>query len=485
MYLAKRLSQLLVLMSAFTQQVTAQTPSNNRLEVSEKHLFADLVTEAIRRDEWMDANQLFVSSLRAESIKRGELANPKLSLGLANMPLDSLDFNQEAMTQLKFSVSQMLPRGDSLALKKETWQQKGQVALVKQSQRAAQIERDVSLTWLAIFEAKQSIALIEANRGLFEQLLEVSQASYSSALGRTSQGDIIKAELELIRLEDRLASLALIKQAKYAQLSHWLGDLESWPEPKSLPQVNLKQARFYPADPVHLDNKGHFDDKSHLDNKGHLDEKTQKPNPAITDQTLSKQFVQHPNLIELDEKAQLAQVSMSLAKQAYQPQWGLNASYGYRDDAENGMSRSDFFSLGVTLDMPIFSKTAQDAGVKSKQLSLNAIAFEQALALKQMLAKYRVIQSKVAKLSQRHHLYQTSLIPQLKQQEDILLAAYKSNEGPFSDVIKARIESLNAKIQALVISVALQKQKVEFNYLFATSNDFSLGADLVAPMSSY
>jgi hypothetical protein len=480
MYLAKRLSiQLLVLISVVTQQTTAQSLSNKRLEVSEKHLLTDLITEAISRDEWMDANQLFVSSLQAESIKSGELDNPKLSLGLANMPIDSLDFNQEAMTQLKFSVSQMLPRGDSLSLKKETWQQKGQVALVQQYQRAAKIERDVSLTWLAIFEAKQSIALIEANRGLFEQLLEVSQASYSSALGRTSQGDIIKAELELIRLEDRLASLALIEQAKYAQLSHWLGDLESWPEPNSLPQVALKQARFYPADPVHLD------DKSHLDNKGHLDEKAQTPNRSITDQTLSKQFVQHPNLIELDEKAQLAQVSMLLAKQAYQPQWGLNASYGYRDDAENGMSRSDFLSLGVTLDMPIFSKTAQDAGVKSKQLALNAIAFEQALALKQMLAKYRVIQSKVAKLNQRHHLYQSSLIPQLKQQEDILLAAYKSNEGPFSDVIKARIESLNAKIQALVISVALQKQKVEFNYLFATSNDFSLGADLAAPMSSY
>lgn len=467
MYLAKRLSiQLLVLISVVTQQVTAQTLSNKRLQESEKHLLTDLITKAIQRDEWMDANQLLVSSLEAESIKSGELDNPKLSLGLANMPLDSLDFNQEAMTQLKFSVSQMLPRGDSLSLKKETWQRKSKAAQVKQYQRAAQIEREVSLTWLALFEAKQSIALIEANRGLFEQLLEVSQASYSSALGRTSQGDIIKVELELIRLEDRLASLALIKDAKYVQLSHWLGE-ESWPEPKSLPQVTLKQAHFYPREQIDLDENG------------------QTLDSAISDRTLSQQLTLHPNLMALDEKAQLAQVKMSLAKQAYQPQWGINASYGYRDDAENGMSRSDFLSLGVTLDMPIFSKIAQDAGVKSKQLALNAIAFEQALALKQMLAKYRVIQSKVAKLNQRHHLYQSSLIPQLKQQEDILLAAYKSNEGPFSDVIKARIESLNAKIQALVISVALQKQKVEFNYLFATSNDFSLGADLAAPMSSY
>lgn len=211
MYLTKRLSiQLLILTTALTQQVNAETLASHSVASAQNDsLLPLLIRQAVATDEWISARQLASRSQNEIAIKSAQLPDPKLSLGLANMPLDSFDFDQEAMTQLKFSISQMLPRGDSLELKKQSWTQKSQVTQVKQFERAAQVEREVSLLWLDTYQANQSIALIEANRGLFEQLLEVSQASYSSALGRTRQGDIIKAELELIRLEDRLTGLAL------------------------------------------------------------------------------------------------------------------------------------------------------------------------------------------------------------------------------------------------------------------------------------
>jgi hypothetical protein len=302
--------------------------------------------------------------------------------------------------------------------------------------------------------------------------LEVSQASYSSALGRTRQGDIIKAELELIRLEDRLTGLALKKQAKYAALGHWIRDLEAWRAPQKLPQIVLKQAQY-------------FSYRDLAENETSVMKRTGRKNGIWSDKVIAKQLMAHPSIKWITEKARLAQTATSLAKQAYQAQWGLNASYGYRDNADNGMARSDFLSLGVTLDMPIFSQKAQDSEVKAKQLQGLSIQFEQSLKLKQMLAKYRVIQEKVSKLKQRKSLYQKSLMPQLKQQENVLLAAYNSNDGPFSDVIKARIESLNAQVEVLTIEVALQKQKAEFNYLLARVEDFELAENLPAYLPIY
>ncbi|MGB0943712.1 MAG: TolC family protein [Marinomonas sp.] len=461
MYLTKRLSiQLLILTTALTQQINAETLASHSVASAQTDsLLPLLIRQAVATDEWISARQLASRSQNEIAIKSAQLPDPKLSLGLANMPLDSFDFDQEAMTQLKFSISQMLPRGDSLELKKQSWAQKSQVTQVKQFERAAQVEREVSLLWLDTYQANQSIALIEANRGLFEQLLEVSQASYSSALGRTRQGDIIKAELELIRLEDRLTGLALKKQANYVGLGKWV-DISGWSLPQTLPQIALKQAQYF------------------------YDGKPEEQDKAPSDQVIAKALMQHPSLQVLDEEIQLAQISTSLAKQAYEPQWGVNASYGYRDDADNGMSRSDFLSLGVTLDMPLFSQKAQDAGVKAKQLTALSIELDQALKLKQMVAKYRVIQTKVAKLQQRKDLYLTALIPQLKQQESIFLAAYNSNDGPFSDVIKARIESLNAQIEVLSILVSLQKQKVEYNYLFARLDNVELAESLTHSLPS-
>ena len=468
MLLTKHVSiSLLILTSVYGQQLQAEQSLDSVLQdPANESVLPLLIRRAISSDEWIQSNQLLANSQQQEAITRAQLPDPKLSLGLANMPLDSFDFNQEAMTQLKFSVSQMLPRGDSLCLKKQSWMQKSQLTQVKQFERAAQVERDVSLLWLETYEANQSIKLIEANRGLFEQLLEVSQASYSSALGRTRQGDIIKAELELIRLEDKLTGLALKKQAKYAGLGRWISNVEKWELPSNLPQIPLKQVRFFDTNEARGD-KQNASDRDY------------------SDQVIVKQLRQHPSIIWLTEKVQLAQTSTTLAKQAYQAQWGLNASYGYRDDADSGMSRSDFLSLGVTLDMPLFSNKAQDAKVKATQLQGLSIQFDQELKLKQMLAKYRVIQAKVDKLKQRQRLYQNALIPQLKQQESIFLAAYNSNDGPFSDVIKARIESLSAELEVLTLVVALQKQKVEFNYLFARVDDFDLNENLTNNMPSY
>lgn len=463
MLLTKRLSiRLLIVSAAFSQGLQAQQSgtSDSHFASGTDPVLSQLVRQAIHQDEAIKANQYVTYSLQDKALTSAQLPDPKLSLGLANMPLDSFDFNQEAMTQLKFSVSQMLPRGETLQLKQQTWLQKSQLNQFQLWLRAAEIEQAVSLLWLDTYEAQQSIRLIEANRGLFEQLLEVSEASYSSALGRTRQGDIIKAELELIRLDDRLTALGLKKQASYARLGNWLNDLEAWPLETNLPQVQIKQAAFYDALVA--------------------SEKT-----SIAEQTLKQALQQHPSLQGLSEQMSIAQTATSLAQQAYRPQWGLSASYGYRDDADSGMSRTDFLSLAVTLDMPIFSQKAQDAKVKSAQSQSVSVEFKYALMLKKRLAKYHVIAANVSKLQQRHQLYQSALMPQLAQQERVLLAAYNSNDGPFSDVIKARIESLNAELALLRINVALQKQKVELNYLFARSDDFAFITSASQPTSHY
>jgi hypothetical protein len=478
MLLTKHLSiSLLIFATAYGQQTQAVQTSTGAIArpintSKEGLLLPLLVRQAITGDEWITSSQYVASALQEKALASAQLPDPKFSLGLANMPLDSFDFNQEAMTQLKFSVSQMLPRGDTLNLKKQSWMQKSQLTQMKQFERAAQIERDVSLLWLEAYEAQQSITLIDTNRGLFEQLLEVSQASYSSALGRTRQGDIIKAELELIRLDDRLTGLALKMQAKNAALGHWVSDLSAWRVPKNLPQIALKQAQYFYSPDTAL-------------KEASLMAGADRNDSAWSDAVIAKQLMSHPSIKLIEEKEQLAQTATSLSKQAYQAQWGVNASYGYRDAADSGMARSDFLSLGITLDMPIFSQKAQDAEVKAKQLQALSIQFEQSLKLKQMLAKYRVIQEKVNKLNQRKVLYQASLIPQLKQQESVLLAAYNSNDGPFSDVIKARIESLNAQVEVLAIKVALQKQKAEFNYLFSRANDFELADSHSAYLPTY
>jgi hypothetical protein len=151
-----------------------------------------------------------------------ELADPKFSLTLANLPTDSLDFEQEAMTQLVAGVSQMYPRGDSRRLKRQQLQQQSNRQPLLRYEREAKLALTITQIWLDAYQARQSALLIEQNRTLFDQLVDISLASYSSALGRTRQQDLIQAQLEQTRIEDRMTRLAQMQDMAEQKLLEWL-----------------------------------------------------------------------------------------------------------------------------------------------------------------------------------------------------------------------------------------------------------------------
>ena len=74
------------------------------------------IAQAIGSDPWLNGSRYREDTLASESISASTLPDPKVSLMAANFPTDSFDINQEPMTQLTVGVSQMFPRGDSLAL---------------------------------------------------------------------------------------------------------------------------------------------------------------------------------------------------------------------------------------------------------------------------------------------------------------------------------------------------------------------------------
>ncbi|MEQ8963564.1 MAG: hypothetical protein RLP02_37605, partial [Coleofasciculus sp. C2-GNP5-27] len=61
--------------------------------------------------------------------------------------------------------------------------------------------------------------MIEQDRSLFDYLADVAESAYSNALGRTSQQDVIRAQVELTRLDDRLAALRQQNDVFLAKLS--------------------------------------------------------------------------------------------------------------------------------------------------------------------------------------------------------------------------------------------------------------------------
>jgi len=416
--------------------------------------FKKAIKIAQRNDPWLEGSRHKEQSLMRLSYAANTEQDPKISLGFANLPTNGFNFSQERMTQFKVGISQMFARGDSLKIKNEQFQLQSQQQPFQRQDRVNKMAVTVGSLWLDLYRVQQSIVLIEKNRSLFEQLSEVAEASYGSGLGKTRQQDIVRAQLELTRLEDKLNQLQQQDDSYQAMLAQWLttysvnSKYNHTDKVLSIITFPLKVSHEKPE--IELINHASVYSKQRL-----LAEK------------LAALLSLHPAIKNIDKKIAATKTNIKLAEQQYHPQWGINASYGYRADDELGNSRADLFSVGVILDVPLFTENRQDNAVKSAISKTEAVKTEKLLLLRKLMSAFTRNKGKLIRLTEREVLYQDKLLPQIHDQAEASLTAYTNDDGDFAEVVRSRIAELNAEIDFLGINVQKQKIILEINYLFA------------------
>lgn len=407
------------------------------------------IATAIKSDPWLHGSELRQSSLHAQSRASSTMDDPKVSVGVANLPVDSFDFNQEAMTQFKVGVSQVLPRGDSLAIKRDQLSIEAARQPLLRADRKLKLTTKVSELWLEGFLAQQTIELINQDRALFEQLGDVAKASYSSGLGRTRQQDVISAQLELTQLDDKLVEQQQILETALASLNEYLHVVDS-PSTHQIFQTNTPQIKLSNSMPaLSFDAAKLFSNQQYERNE------------------LDAILAQHPAIQAFDNQYKASHKNVDLAKQGYKPQWGVNASYGHREDSNLGDQRSDFFSVGVSFDLPLFTEDKQDQQVAASIANAEVVKTSKLLQLKKMSANVDREMRNLKRLSDRQTIYQEKLLKQSHEHAEAALTAYTNDDGMFAEVVQARISELNVRISALKIEVDARKALARLNYYFA------------------
>lgn len=399
------------------------------------------VERALAADLWLTSSQHNESAKHAMADAARQLPDPKISIAFANMPTDSFDFGQEGMTQFALGVSQMLPRGDTLALKAQRFSQEASLQPLMRQERRARVRMQVSQLWVEAWRARESLTLIHRNRRLFEQLEDVATSSYMVALSKTQQQDVVRAQLELTQLDDKISRLELQYDTLRSRLSEWLAAADK--NSMGLADATLVEiANEAPA--LALDR--------------------QLPD-SDTVQNRARFFLQHPSIVLFDQQVEVAQTDIHLAEQSYKPAWGLSAKYGYRDDDPMGRDRADLFSLGVSMEVPLFSTRRQDGEVASAASRAEAVRTERLLKLRQLLATHDTATAALKRLNERLSLYREQLLPQTRQAAEAALNAYTRDVGDFAEVVRARIAELNARLAEIEIMAEQQKQVSQLNYL--------------------
>ncbi|WP_196139312.1 TolC family protein [Aliikangiella sp. G2MR2-5] len=437
---------------------TAETKKHNS-QIQPLTLYM-AVERAINNDPLLVKSRHLESALRDRSVAESSLPDPTLSLNLANLPTDSFDFNQEPMTQFKVGYSQMIPGGDRLELKQKSLTQMADSYPLLRQVRKAQLTVEVGKLWLQLYQTEQSIRLINDNRFLFEHLAKVAQASYSSALAKTRQQDIVRAQLEITRLEDRLTQLHQKRETIKQQLSRFIG--------ADFAEGYLEKETDYHWESVLANAETTVANKiQRIPSAYQGAEKLWQ----IPRQTMQDILRRHPAVKSLEQSIASEQTRVELSKQSYRPNWGISAAYSYRDNDPLGNERSDFLSIGVSFELPLFTENRQDKSVAAAIAKSEAVKMDKWQTLRMMLADFSSHAARLNRVEQRRQLYAKTLLPQMQELAEAALNAYTNDDGDFAEVVRARIAELNAKIDVLKIAVEQQTLLLQLNYFFIDADE--------------
>lgn len=393
---------------------------------------------SIAADPWLRGSEQMELALTEEAVAAGSLPDPALSLTAINVPLTSFDIGQENMTQMALGLNQQFPRGRTRALSRQQKELLASVEPLRRADRKAMLTMSVATLFLDAYLAQASRQLIENDRDLFEQLVDAAEAQYTSASGRARQQDLIRAQLELIRLDDRLTRLHQEQEVAQQRLAELVPDSGRQPIDTAMPNLgNGASARL-------------------------------SSGPASS-AALYAQLETHPAVLAVNRRIDAVSTGTDLARQKYRPGWGLRAQYGYRADDPAGRSRDDLLTVGLTFDLPLFRGDRQDRAVNAAVAREAAARTDRDLLIRELVSRLESERAELLRLEQRRDLYHDRLLPQMSQQAEASLAAYNNADGDFAEAVRARIAELDTKIDALTIDVARQQTLARIGYLLATA----------------
>jgi outer membrane protein TolC len=344
---------------------------------------------------------------REMAIAAAQLPDPTLKLGIDNVPAEGPDrfsFGRDFMTMRQVGLAQELTRTEKRDLRARHSEIEAEKSLAERSLAAANVLRDTAIAWLERHYAEAMRRAVDEE--VAEARLQVDAADSAYRAGRGSQADVFAARSAVAMLEDRGSEVDRRLRSAQLSLARWLGEDAQRPlagEP-DIGTVPLAEHRL----------------RAHIE--------------------------QHPEIEMLSRQEELAANEVQLASAARKPDWSVELMYSVRGPGFPNMV-SIGFSVPLAWDRPhrqdreVAAKLAMEEEVRAQREDTLRMHIADVGA---MLAEWEAGRERIARYAKR-------IVPLARSRTEAAFAAYRGAKGSLVEVLAARRDELDTRLQALQI----------------------------------
>ncbi|TAL36703.1 MAG: TolC family protein [Spirochaetes bacterium] len=344
----------------------------------------------------------------------GALDDPRLKLGVNNLPVKDPNFRMEDMTSKEIGISQMVPLGGKLSAKEE-------IALREYLAARERVRREkiqmLAMLRMAAYElayARESIAIVNEIRDQVKLLIESEIAANKTGGGSLSA--VLKANLEYSMVDEELITL----RQREEELASTINYLTAGEVRLELPALDAI-------------------------------EKTET-NP----QKVKEELLAHsPELAILKLEFEGASYGIRLKEREYIPDMELGVSYMQRARGPAG-PRDDMFSAMASVNVPLwfYSKNIpMVAEMKERREMLRKLFDDRR---NELMARADTVAGRIRRSEALCALYKEQVIPQAKLALEAYLARYRTGATEFMPMVdtlrmllRYRKEALMTRMQCL------------------------------------
>jgi cobalt-zinc-cadmium efflux system outer membrane protein len=395
-----RLNRWFLLLLLLPVLVLAQAP-DSLLRLS------DLIAEGVQNNPDLQASYKNWQANQARIPQAGSLPDPQLSLNLLNLPVNTFAFNQEPMTGKQVALMQMFPFPGKLGLQEDIARAGADVSQFRYDELKNQLIRNIKSTYYDLFFVDKSIETVNKNMGILQDFSRIAEARYS--VGKGLQQDVLKAQVELSKMEERAISLQQKRDGISARLNALIN------RPVGTPLGNTTEPAI---NPVHYD-------------LSRLQEMADQNRPLFK--------AWQAMLFQSDKK-------ISLAGKGYLPDFRLGVAYTQRDRLSNGTGGVDFLSGLMTVDIPLYFWRKQNKKVEESRYNQEMTQQNYRNIQNQVYADLDKTLSDVQKNERLIDLYKNGIIPQASQSLNSAMAGYQTDKVDFLTLLSNQMSLFNFEL---------------------------------------
>ena len=183
--------------------------------------WGDLIAEMRGAHPGLAAQAAGVAALAELPDAADALPDPMVAFGVMNLPVDSLAFDKEPMTQKSLALTQSIPPGAQREGLRHKADAAHRMGVADERTTVAALTAALVTTVAAVAHADRRLAILASNARLMDDLIVITAAKYET--GKGAQANVIQAQVERSKLIEATIAVRALRERSVARLNRLLG----------------------------------------------------------------------------------------------------------------------------------------------------------------------------------------------------------------------------------------------------------------------